>query len=108
MLQEAPGSGGVGRGKEEVKPQGRRRIAIVLTDLVTVAQRSIIHQKHAWSLGLMVHVADKSSAALDLLRQRGSATRQTQKTRLMSAFCIHPLPNGNLDFFLVIFVRREK
>lgn len=77
MLQEALRSGGVGRGKEEVKPLGRRRGAIVLTDLVTVAQRSIIHQKHAWSLGLMVHVADKSSGALHPLRQRGSATRQT-------------------------------
>lgn len=77
MLQEAQRSGGVGRGKEEVKPRGRRRGAIVLTDLVTVAQRSIIHQKHAWSLGLMAHVADKSSAALDPLRHRGSGTRQT-------------------------------
>lgn len=98
-MQEAPGSGGVGRGKEEAKPQGRRSVAIVLTDLVTVAQRSIIHQKHAWSLGLMAHVADKSSAALDPLRRRGSTTRQTQKTRLMSAFCIYPFADVNLDFF---------
>lgn len=76
-MQEAQGSGGVGRGKKKVQPRGRRSGATVLTDLVKVAQRSIIHQKHAWSLGLMVHVADKSSGAPDPPRQRGSGTRQT-------------------------------
>ena len=35
------------RVKEEVKMA--KEVVIVLTDLVTVAQRSIIQQRHAWS-----------------------------------------------------------
>ncbi len=39
----------VERGEEEVKGQRRRWGVTVLTDLVTVAQRSIIQKRHAWS-----------------------------------------------------------